>query len=276
MTTLPPFLTDRRGFAARGSRGPAAFTLVELLVVIAILAMLMALLVPTVMRSLAKSRNAAIKAEIDMLHMAIMNYKTEYGSFPPCFDGVAPTNGQVIKHLRRLFPRMENAAPPLPSPALVNSITPRTAIVSWLNGFTDDPTDPLKLLPASADLARRKLYDFDQSRVSDLLYHPSRKPQSPYLYINASNYEALPYTGGTAEGAFLMPPPPPATGPDNRPSDKNLWLTDLMLAAPQEQQFFNPDTFQIICAGADEQFGTGDDLSNFWPETRQDYLDTLK
>jgi prepilin-type N-terminal cleavage/methylation domain-containing protein len=273
MTTLPPFLTDRRGLAARASRGPAAFTLVELLVVIAILAMLMALLVPTVMRSLAKSRNAAIKAEIDMLHMAIMNYKTEYGSFPPCFDGVAPTNGQVAKHLRRLFPRMQNATPPLPNPSLV---TVRTAIVSWLSGFTDDPTDPLALLPGNAGLGRRKQYDFDQARISDGQYHPARKPDSPYLYINASSYGALPYTGGTAEGAFFMPPPPPATGADNRPSDKNLWLTDLGLAAPQEQPFFNPDTFQIICAGTDEQFGTGDDLSNFWPETRQDYLDTLK
>jgi len=39
---------------------------------------------------------------------------------------------------------------------------------------------------------------------------------------------------------------------------------------------FNPDSFQVINAGRDEEFGTDDDLSNFWPGTRREYLDSLK
>jgi hypothetical protein len=39
---------------------------------------------------------------------------------------------------------------------------------------------------------------------------------------------------------------------------------------------FNPETFQIISAGRDEVLGTDDDLSNFWPGTRREYLDSLK
>jgi hypothetical protein len=39
---------------------------------------------------------------------------------------------------------------------------------------------------------------------------------------------------------------------------------------------FNAETFQIICSGRDEIYGTDDDLSNFWPGTRREYLDSLK
>ena len=62
------------------------FTLVELLAVIMIIALLAGLLTPAVMRSLSSARSAAVRAEIDLLHMAVMNYKNEHGSFPPsCF-----------------------------------------------------------------------------------------------------------------------------------------------------------------------------------------------
>ena len=41
-------------------------------------------------------------------------------------------------------------------------------------------------------------------------------------------------------------------------------------------EFFNATTFQILCAGRDEQWGTDDDLSNFWPGTRVEYERSLK
>ena len=46
--------------------------------------MLLALVTPAVFQARRSAQNAAIKAEIDMLHMAMMQYKNEYGSFPPC------------------------------------------------------------------------------------------------------------------------------------------------------------------------------------------------
>ena len=66
-------------------------------------------------------------------------------------------------------------------------------------------------------------------------------------------------TGGTYF-AHRVPPTPLADPPV---------LNDL------SQPAFNPDTFQILCAGQDEEFGTDDDLSNFWPGTKRDYLDSL-
>ena len=248
-----------------------AFTLVELMVVIVIIGLITAVAVPVVMQALTKARNAAIKAEIDMLHMAIMNYRNEYGSFPPATDNSYAVGTPAVKHLSRLFPRVANV-PAHFSAAGAAPLTPFNAIYSWLSGFTSDPTSPL--LPQAS---RKKLFDFDQSRVTSLRYHPAGKPSSPYVYIPASEYNTYPYTttliATNDYGAQFVPP---QKTPLALPTDTRAWFTNLGYAAPQNQIYANPDTFQILCAGRDEVFGTDDDLSNFWPGTRKDYLDSLK
>ena len=105
----------------RPDRPRAGFTLVELMVVIAIIALLAALITPAVIGARTSARNAAIKAEIDMLHMAIMNYKNEYGSFPPCFAigrDLPNSPDPALKHLKRIFPRMNASDAPLQFQAL--------------------------------------------------------------------------------------------------------------------------------------------------------------
>jgi prepilin-type N-terminal cleavage/methylation domain-containing protein len=224
-----------------------AFTLVELLVVIGILAILAALITPAIFQARVSARNAAIEAEIDMLHMAIMNYKNEYGSFPPC-TGPTTAGSDAAKHLQRLFPRATS-----PSSEFIKSgegdgidndgdgavdeagetyqvvLSPVNSLLYWLEGYTGSPTQPL------TGGNRKKLFDWDASRmdVSTGAYHPTGKPGSPYVYINSAKY-------GTAFGVY------------------------------QSVAGFSPDTFQILCAGLDEQWGTDDDLSNFWKGTRGD------
>ncbi len=221
----------------------SAFTLVELLVVIGILAILAALITPAIFQARVSARNAAIKAEIDMLHMAVMNYKNEYGSFPPCFS-VAGTSGPAATHAKRLFPRST------PNP---DSRSPENAVVRWLRGYSSDPTDPF-------GAGRKKMFDFDESRVTSAdEYHPSGKAGSPYVYIDAGNYR-YDDDGNPVTPEILQPF---TVGGNTYTADPNA----------------NPDTFQILCGGLDETFGgTGaaDDLSNFWPGTRQDYLDSLE
>ncbi|MFM7248790.1 MAG: type II secretion system protein, partial [Planctomycetaceae bacterium] len=252
---------QRRTSAAQAPR--RAFTLVELLVVIIIVAILAALAVQAVMRATVTAQNARIKTEIDMLHQAVMQYKNEYGSFPPAIDTVGGTNGPINKHIRRLFPRVDTTN--LPNNDYLARIHPDTALTFWLNGFTDAPTDPLAI--ANVSLKRKRLFDFDQARVtSDRFVAPS-KPKSPYIYIPSTLYTD---PTGSIITTFSF-------------SDLNFRIpaytayfaqrVPISAAAASfsvvEQPAFNADTFQILSAGRDEVFGTDDDMSNFWPGTRK-------
>jgi len=228
----------------------SGFTLVELLAVIMIIALLAALVTPAVMRARNSARNAAIKAEIDMLHTAIMNYKNEYGSFPPAVS-VAGLNSPAGKHVQRLFPRSS------PNP---DARTPDNSIVRWLKGYTTVPTDPYG---STSGAPRQKLFDFDVTRVTpDDQYYPAGKKGSPYVYIDSASYlsSGSVMTWSLPGGTYSALRVPNASGLMNDPA----------------QAAFNPDTFQILCAGQDEEFGTDDDLSNFWKGTRKEYLDSLK
>jgi prepilin-type N-terminal cleavage/methylation domain-containing protein len=300
---FPQLAVSPAASARHGSSGSrpvaihrAAFTLVELLVVIGIIGLLAAISVPVVMQSLAKARNAAIKAEIDMLHMAIMNYKNEYGSFPPAFDAfplppAAPTStGIVNRHLTRLFPRIQTSPVDLranfeeiaglyDTDLSRNPLKETRGLVPWLRGYSPNPLDPLAKLLSPGD--RRKLFDFDSSRIVKLtetrtygsttysvisyIYYPPGNPSSPYLYINSAAYSALPYDVAASPGAF---------GAHRQTYTGDL--TPFTNVGVETNDWFNPDTFQILCAGRDGEFGTGDDLSNFWAGTRQEYLDSLK
>jgi hypothetical protein len=268
------------------------------------------------MRAQASARNAAIKAEIDMLHMAIMNYKNEYGSFPPCCESVPGNTNRTQRHLRKLFPRMTLSSPAYQnellslnspqSPALITPDSPsagipqpnlfcENAIYFWLRGYTDSPTNPF------SSGSRKPSFDFDYSRVESSSapsgqYHPKNLPQSPYVYRD--------------NAAYLIPPtniPAPLvecdistsedrnrnglldTGEDTNANGRidpvGEDINGNMTLDPGEDvnldgrlnygQPFNSESFQIICAGRDGLFGTDDDLSNFWPGTRKDYLDSL-
>jgi prepilin-type N-terminal cleavage/methylation domain-containing protein len=276
-------------------RPPArrGFTLTELLVVIMIIAMLAGIVTPAVLQAQRAARNAAIKAEIDMLHMAIMNYKNEYGSFPPCYD-TAPTaapdgSGKLTsvaqKHLQRIFPRCTTVSGTAGQFRDSVPLTPVNSLVAWLSGYSDDPANPLTATP------RAKLFDFDQLRLgstdntntqslkrSRLVYYPSGKPASPYIYINSSAYGTTNSDGtvntpasfnvpivyvSTANGSTPFTPTPSTISPESQ-----------VLA--DGSFYFNRDTFQILSAGRDGEFGTDDDVSNFWKGTRKEYLDSLR
>jgi prepilin-type N-terminal cleavage/methylation domain-containing protein len=285
LTCVSPALPSPRGGNFSTCRIRSAFTLVELLVVIVILAMLASLVTMAASRAMTAARNAAIKAEIDMLHMAIMNYKNEYGSFPPSSSSTI-AGSPAYKHLLRLFNRASPSDVPFQLQCLpylnigsgsfpaANAITPDTALVAWLYGFNDDPRYPVLSTNGAASLSggnvvvtgtvqpRAKLFDFDRSRISTTYqYCPAGKPESPYVIIFS----------GTATWQYGS-----VASPSTFTVNGDTYTAETT-TTPTGQVFFNADSFQILCAGRDGVWGptSDDDLSNFWPGTRKDYLDSL-
>ena len=217
------------------------FTLVELLVVISIIAMLLALLVPTVRSAISSAKRARIKTEVDLMHSSLMMYKNEYGSFPPCFGATASGTDRPVKHLRRLFPRCTN-----PSPQF-NGITvsPGNSLLFWLSGYTGDPESPL-LPPVN----RRTAFDFDQvrSNATTGAYVDTSGLMMPYLYFDSASYVSIDNNRqGTINDTGIGPP--------------RFYIPREMVNG-QPGDFLEKDRFIIYSAGLDGEYYTRDDVAN--------------
>ena len=112
-------------------RAKRAFTLVELLVVIAIIGILIALLLPAVQSAREAARRMQCANNLKQLGLALHNYHTAIGSFPPGAMGAKPETGGY--------------------------------------GWTGAPIRTafcVFLLPYLEDNARYELYDFDRYSIS--------------------------------------------------------------------------------------------------------------
>ncbi len=140
----------------------------------------------------------------------------------------------------------------------------------WLAGFSDDPMLPVTGGP------RKKLFDFDTSRLltqgatdGRAFYVPPGKNGSPYIYIDSRLYKK-------PDGTPSTWPPTPITYANNSGETFTIPANAYKASQKPDGSYFNPDSFQILCAGRDEKIGNDDDMSNFWPSTYKDYTDSLK
>jgi prepilin-type N-terminal cleavage/methylation domain-containing protein len=110
------------------------FTLIELLVVIAIIAILIALLLPAVQQAREAARRTQCKNNLKQLGLALHNYESTYGVFPPGYVD----NRQVLSHGKGHWTWTALVLPFIDQAPLYNTfnVGPRTAS----DAFSDFPS----------------------------------------------------------------------------------------------------------------------------------------
>ncbi len=251
------------------------FTLVELLVVIAIIGVLVGLLVVAIGRAQVRVREASMATEVKSMGQTLQGFKNQQQSdFPPDFSN-PQTNKQVVdQFMSRMF-RQRNPNTDVPrewnvnlkreepnklDPARYLTLDPAEALYFWLRGFTNDPQNPL-FGPIGVDptlVERSPFYEFSKAQLLDLdndgfpEYYPRFANQRPYIYYVNYSY---PFNFGKNEANLLCRIGPDATAvlPAPRP-----YLSTQVASPPNpmlRQHYAAPDSYQIIGAGLDNDYG---------------------
>ena len=174
---------------------------------------------------------------------------------------------------------------------LPRNLDPAEALVFWLSETNDDVRQPLSRPAAAPITSERKVYyEFDEDQLVDLdndgwfEYLPRTASTSPLVYFNFRSYTTSPSPAST--------PPPGSPNPFYR----NGWPHYVHpvaapgvsnVARPYRSErtspatpyggaiYMNEESFQIICAGIDEEYGS-DVNPSIPPDDASDPTNTVK
>jgi prepilin-type N-terminal cleavage/methylation domain-containing protein len=257
---------------AAGPRARSAFTLIELLVVIAIIGILVGLTLAFILPMFRQGPDLQDLNEISQMQIAINNFKTKTGTYPPSkirlrqtfsnYKTTDPLDVDSVYYLSKIWPRMGDfkkyAWDGVAAKQYV--LEGDQCLVFFLGGlfgtqgFSADPTDP-----CGKSAKRIPPYmQFDAGRLQVRSSAPTQNPAFPsyynnwrvptqqfYAYFSSGRAKNGYHSGGNVSHAIA--------GMDNvtpyydftfDPKTKLYSITD----------YLNPASFQIISAGEDGRF----------------------
>ena len=133
------------------------FTLVELLMVIVIIGILVAMLAVAINPVLQTARETTVAIEMKQIDLAIENFNTENGFYPPSFTGFDQTAtgsaNQLLPFLNKISPNHQELSPMFPGSSLTrlqvwwntigNVLDDRGSLIFWLNGLSTNKQFPI-------------------------------------------------------------------------------------------------------------------------------------
>jgi prepilin-type N-terminal cleavage/methylation domain-containing protein/prepilin-type processing-associated H-X9-DG protein len=209
-----------------------AFTLIELLVVIAIIAILIALLLPTILRVRATAARVGCAGNLKELGLALHNYHDTQGAFPPacCIGGpwppdrrlgyynppfaVPPNPNLNYRYGQQFFTFLTRILPQLEQDGIYSRIDWNAW--PWFQGTPGDYLNavPLKIVQCPADPRASQLWTSD-SADGAAMFASNRSGQSgtnghyaaaltSYLAVNGTNqlrYDGILHVNGRVRQA---------------------------------------------------------------------------
>jgi general secretion pathway protein G len=273
--------------------GRTGFTLVEVLVVIAIIAVLVSLISAAVFKALGRANETRTRTEISQLAAAVEAFKLKFGTYPPSriklsetgnypAAGVAGSlDSDSLQTLQKIWPRIAapvdwngNGVIQQPNQGGDVVLEGDQCLVFFLagipakpgepaagTGFSTNPRNPAFHVLQGGDISP-PLFEFRSERLqarpgSSFYSYFDPYLKQPYAYFSSYKgngynrfFKELKLSDCSALGVWPYA--------QMLPSQLNF------AATPRYQ---NPNTFQIISAGADGRFGGGTKLIGLHPQS---------
>jgi prepilin-type N-terminal cleavage/methylation domain-containing protein len=247
------------------------FTLVEILIVVTIIGLLVGMLVAVGGPAITRAREFAVTNEITQMSQSIENFKTEYSFYPPSFLEITSPN-ELLPFLNKISPNhreLEFLPGATSGPTRLenwwtnvgSNLDQRSSLVFWLSAIAhnqqyplSDPATgtPLAAFDDGSGVERRILFEFDTTRLRQVdatgavdtgglpnvrgydMPYGKQNGRLLYVYREAASYDFEDITTGDNTTYFAY-----NTGID----------------ANGNPIFINPNTFQLVAAGMDGDFG---------------------
>ncbi len=242
----------------------SGFTLLELLITLVILAMLATLTLVGVRAARKSAQAAIVKTQILQLSIALDNYKTKVGEYPP--DDFSDI-GALYRHIKMRWPRskytMDDVNTFFSNPSFDSY---NNSLIFWLGGLFEgkelkgfylSPTDPLGMSPGS-NQREDAFYEFPEKSIQFDGDVPAYIVQdAPIIYFR---YDQDPFNGG--KYGYLSK----AVDENGNPIVKNWHYDTFGVAVPyldENETPYGNEKYQLIHPGMDKLFSSPSEDASF-------------